>query len=191
MFVSEFFDLCKNNRKLSQKTVVITSDDGYRSDYEVFYPVLKKYGMKGSVNIQTSTLNNTSRHITNAQLEEMAKSGRIEVGAHTHNLHSDKIFQQQGETSAEYQERLKKDFNQSKKILEEVTNKGVKTLALPEGHYNGDIIRASQSVGMGMFLGSQRGTNPLNFCAGTVVLKRAKADISVDAFKKMVDKNFQ
>ncbi len=192
IFVNDFFKLCRSNPVLSQKTVIITSDDGYISDYDVFYPVLKKYGMKGTVNIQTSTLNNTSRHINNQQLKEMANSGLIEVGSHSHDLHGRHILRQSGETENQHKERLKKDFNQSKQILENVTQKKINIFALPEGLFSWDIIRAAQSVGLEMFLGSQRGINPINFCEGTTVLKRIESDsVGINDFKKMVDNNFQ
>ena len=192
MFVSEFFDLCKNNRKLNQKTVVITSDDGYISDYEVFYPVLKEYGMKGVVNIVTSKLTNSADYVSGIQLKDMTGSGIIEAGSHTHNLHNDKLLSSKGETSAVYQNRLKDDFIKSKQILKNVTGKETSVFALPYGRYNKEIAAALKDAGFNKILGSARGLNDASFCTeGTVFKRVTRTDISAKSFKEMVDNNFQ
>ena len=41
---------------LNQKYVVITIDDGYRSNYELAYPLLKKYNMKANISVITSRI---------------------------------------------------------------------------------------------------------------------------------------
>ena len=40
-------DFLAGKTPLPRKSVVITIDDGYRSTYEIAYPILKKYGFPG------------------------------------------------------------------------------------------------------------------------------------------------
>lgn len=147
--------------------------------------------MKGNINILTVALNK-SGHITKEQLKEISSSKIIEVGAHSHNLHGSIIEQQQGETTDQYKDRLKKDFSYSKQLLESVTGQNINVFALSEGRYNKNIIDAAQSVGLEMFLGSERGVNNIRSCGKSIVLKRVSmTNISLSNFKKMVDNNFQ
>jgi len=131
--------------------------------------------MKGTINIQNSTLD-TPGHITSQQLKEMADSGIIEVGSHTYNLAGLKtqLLQKQNETNTDYEKRIYNDFLKSRKELSAITGKEVNILALPFGTYNESIINMARKAGFTMFLGSDEGANPVNFCKNTTILKRIK-----------------
>jgi peptidoglycan/xylan/chitin deacetylase (PgdA/CDA1 family) len=73
------------------RVVVLTIDDGERSLYEYAYPLLKKYGMKATLFAVTSRLGRGRWHgmemCTWEEIEEMVRSGVLEVHSHTHDLH--------------------------------------------------------------------------------------------------------
>ena len=78
--------------KAPKKTVMITFDDGYRSNYELAYPLLKKYGMSAEISVITSLIDQAEDTYINFctwdMLREMAGSGIIEIGSHTDNMHN-------------------------------------------------------------------------------------------------------
>ena len=54
-----------SGKKLPEKPVIISSDDGYSNDYTYAFPILKKYGFKMTVFLPTGLIgsSNTDRHI--------------------------------------------------------------------------------------------------------------------------------
>jgi len=76
---------------LPPKPVVITFDDGYRDNYEVAFPLLKRYETPATIYVVTDFLNGEISLIpdpiwdamTWEQAREMADSGLVEFGAHT------------------------------------------------------------------------------------------------------------
>jgi hypothetical protein len=60
---------------LPQKSVLVTMDDGYRSVYNIAYPILNKYGFKATLFIYTSFVGVSKMAITWNQLKEMQANG--------------------------------------------------------------------------------------------------------------------
>ena len=59
---------------LPRKSVVITIDDGYRSTYEIAYPILKKYGFPATVFLYSDFVG-AADAMTWAQMKEMVALG--------------------------------------------------------------------------------------------------------------------
>ncbi|MEI7578468.1 MAG: polysaccharide deacetylase family protein [bacterium] len=73
----EFLEQVKSGQNPSQKSIVLTFDDGAKNNYDNAFPLLKKYGFVGVFYIPT---NKTG--ITQTQLKEMADAG-MEIGSHS------------------------------------------------------------------------------------------------------------
>lgn len=74
---------------LPDKPVMITFDDGYRSNYDILFPLLKKYDMKASISIVVSATDKGSEHaLTWDMCREMTDSGLVEIDSHTYDLHN-------------------------------------------------------------------------------------------------------
>ncbi|MEL7563859.1 MAG: polysaccharide deacetylase family protein [Dehalobacterium sp.] len=71
---------------LPSKPVIITTDDGYLSNYTMAYPLLKKYQIPATFFITTAFMGKSTQysHITWAQAKEMEQSGLIDIQSHTH-----------------------------------------------------------------------------------------------------------
>lgn len=87
--LSEAYDIFKNKKKIPRKTVMITFDDGYQSNYDLAFPLLKKYKMKAVVFVvgyhaETSKDGYMSLETLNKIKTEYPN---IEVASHTYNLH--------------------------------------------------------------------------------------------------------
>jgi len=153
---------------IPEKSVIITLDDGYRSAYDVAYPVLKKYGFTATLFIYTDYVGVSKNAMTWSQLKEMKADG-FEVGSHTIS-HADLTQQRDGETFRVYQDRIEKEIGESKKIIDKRLNQNTTTFAFPFGRYNSTVLRICRQKGYITSVSVNRGSNP--FFADPLTLKR-------------------
>lgn len=74
---------------LPEKPVLLTFDDGYRSNYELAYPLFQKYQVKAVISIMVfmQTVGAES-FLTWDMCREMDASGLVEIGSHAYLLHN-------------------------------------------------------------------------------------------------------
>ncbi len=92
----------QNKTDLPPKSVLLTFDDGYRSFYEIVYPMLQSYGYTAVLALETSWLDTPenawvdyggrkllprSFFLSWDQIREMADSQTVELASHSHDLH--------------------------------------------------------------------------------------------------------
>lgn len=134
--LTEYYAYITGNKELPENPIVITFDDGYLSNYEIAYPILKKYNVPASIFVVTSTVGHTPQmgtvsypHFTWEQAREMQDSGLIEINSHTHS-HSNLALLSTAE--------LQKEIRFSKYLIEKNLNKYCYTFAYPYGDYRAD-----------------------------------------------------
>ena len=164
---------------LPEKPVVITFDDGYRSNYTLAYPILRKYGMKATifaigVSFGTDHYKDTDYAITPhfgaAEAAEMTASGLISIQSHTYDMHQwppyetgsavrENILQLSSESEEAYVQALTEDFTRSRALLEDATGRPVDVLAYPAGQYSTLAQVTLQSLGVHVTLSTNPGVN--------------------------------
>lgn len=85
--LKEYFSYRQNGTALPENPVIITFDDGYISNYEVAYPLLKKYNYKAVIFVITSRMGDYNvrfPHFSWEEAREMEKSGLVEIESHSH-----------------------------------------------------------------------------------------------------------
>ncbi len=128
-----------NGASLPEKPVILSFDDGWRNEYEHAFPLLKKYGMKGTFFIFTNPIVHHKAHwVTWNEVREMDKAG-MEIGGHTrtHPLLT-KITSDAG---------LDKEIGESKGIIESEIGHPVTAFAYPFGAKNVQIEHAVERAG--------------------------------------------
>jgi peptidoglycan/xylan/chitin deacetylase (PgdA/CDA1 family) len=155
-------------RGLPQKSVLITMDDGYRSVYNIAYPILKKYGYKATLFVYTSFVGVSKMAITWNQLKEMKANG-FTIGSHTIN-HSDLTQPTEGENEQAHLARVTKELYGSKKIIDRKLDQDTHFLAYPFGFYDQRSIQIAQQAGYKYAMSVKRGANP--FFANPLTLRR-------------------
>lgn len=132
---------------LPEKPVLLTFDDGYRSNYELLYPLLQKYGMHAAIAVITSLPDSgNDAYLTWDMCREMADSGLVEIGSHTNNLHNlgelqgnykiggpNGIERKSGESDSAFQTRVLDDLQKSHDLIEEQLGREVTFFAYPFG----------------------------------------------------------
>lgn len=155
----------KGLKKLPEKSVMITIDDGYKSVYDVAYPALKEFDMKATLFVITSHIESGERFelpMTSwKQLKEMSDSGYIEVENHTHDLHwrgnnNSVGFEgmitntKKDGTPISNQQRKQiiiDDLNTAKQLIETNIGKESKSFSYPYGAYDSIAVSAVREVG--------------------------------------------
>ncbi|MFY0592099.1 polysaccharide deacetylase family protein [Roseivirga sp.] len=80
--LNDAFKQLKSSPKDLSKTVVITIDDAYKSFYQNGWPLLKKYGFKATLFVNTKTVG-ASDYMTWKELKEVQSEG-VEIANHSH-----------------------------------------------------------------------------------------------------------
>ncbi len=128
--LDEYFAYRNGKGKLPQNPVLITFDDGYISNYEYAYPLLKKYDLKATIFIIASRVGATDtefHHFTWSEAVEMENSGHVEIESHSYS-HPDFSTLTYAQTVLEM--RL------AKYMIETNMNKECRFFAYPYGKMN-------------------------------------------------------
>jgi len=102
--LSEVYDYVAGKTRLPPRSVVITFDDGYLDNWVYAFPILKKYGMRGTVFVSTDFIDRTNRirpntddvaegraaegdldwrgFLSTAEMERMINSQLVEIQGH-------------------------------------------------------------------------------------------------------------
>lgn len=134
---SELMNILDGKIDLPQKPVLITFDDGYRDFYTDAFPILKKYNIKATVYIVSGFLDKPN-YIFTWQLKEIARSGLVEIGAHTVHHYSLKGLDP---LTAKY------EIEESKITLEKLIGTSVVSFAYPDGSFDDQAIKIAREAG--------------------------------------------
>jgi peptidoglycan/xylan/chitin deacetylase (PgdA/CDA1 family) len=94
LLFTELHDAELGRRPMPQRPCLITFDDGYANNFEVAFPILQEFGMKGNIFLVYETVERHNawhdpatepwqRMLTWDQVSMMQDSGVIEFGSHT------------------------------------------------------------------------------------------------------------
>ncbi len=141
---------------LPEKSVCVTMDDGYLSNYETAAPILEKYGMKGTVFAIGSSVGHKefykdteyrlTPHFGYDEAREMEKSGILSVQSHTYDMHQwapfetgDKIRKDatpiESDDDESYAKALLEDIEKYDSERKRELGEGFIALSYPGGRY--------------------------------------------------------
>lgn len=136
-----------NNGKISlpEKPILVTFDDGYASNYEYIFSILKKYNVKVSIFVVTDKIGKEvdgKKYLSWEQCREMQDSGLVEIFSHSkRHIFYDKLPVRQ----------IRDDVIESYKIIEEkLGSKNLKVFAYPYGAYTKETVWTLKLNGMDM-----------------------------------------
>lgn len=160
-----------------KKIVWITFDDGYANNYTAALPILKKYKLKATVNMITSSIN-TNGMLTTDQIKKMQKTKLISFESHTvrHTDLRTLTSEQQDSEAVESKKTLQRDFGISSR-----------SYCYPAGRYNDYSKVAAENAGYKVALTTQPGWAKAS--DGLYNLKRVRipAQMTLDSFIESVE----
>ena len=151
----------RGEKNIPPRCAVITFDDGYKSQYEVAWPILKKYGYPFTMFIYTEGVRGGSLGgggaITWEQLADMRDNG-VDIQAHSathqdlregHNitLITGGKRTRTKLTGPQYQEWVQNEVVGSKQLLEQRLGIKVNCFAVPFGNYNENVKELARNAG--------------------------------------------
>jgi len=154
----ELVDFLDYRKAIPKNAVMITVDDGYRSVYNVAYPLLKKYGFTATLFIYIDYVGVSSKAITWDQLRELKREG-FYIGSHSAS-HSDLSQQKKDEDGEAYLARLKWEIFRSKQIIDQQLDQDTLVFSYPFGRQNQTVISMSRQAGYRIGVTVSRGSNP-------------------------------
>ncbi len=130
---------------LPDNPIIVTFDDGYLSNYEIAYPILKELEIPATIFVVTDTVGAMAgdgkvnySHFTWEQAKEMERSGLVEIQSHTAS---------HVELASLPQEQLVLQLRKSKYMIEKNLGHPCDMIAFPYGSYTESVVNASKAAG--------------------------------------------
>lgn len=152
----------RSEKNIPPRCAVITFDDGWKSQYEVAWPIMKKYGYPFTLFIYTEGVRGGTlgggEAITWEQLADMRDNG-VDIQAHTathqdlREGHTVMVIEPGGKrtrkklTGAEYEKWVQNEVVGCKELLEQRLGIKVNCFAVPFGNYNDHVKELGRNAG--------------------------------------------
>ena len=168
--------------ELPKKAVIITIDDGYRSTYEIAYPILKELNFPATLFLYTD-FTGAGDAVKWSQAKKMAASGLMDIQPHSKS-HPNMSLTKTDESQTEYQKRIFEEIDNPDRRISKRVKIPMHTFAYPFGDTNKMIISHLQDKDYDLGVTVQPGTNPA--FAHPYMLRRTMifGDHSMKDFKK-------
>jgi len=168
--LSDLMEFLNYKTAIPSKSVIITLDDGYRSNYKFAYPLLKRYGYTATLFIYTDFVEASRNALTWNQLRELKAAG-FEIGSHSIS-HADLTQKLPNENDQAFWSRITQELINSKKLIDRELKQNTQFFAYPYGNYNQQILGLFPKIGYKLGLTIRTGGN--SFFANPLTLKRSQ-----------------
>jgi len=155
--------------ELPERTVVITFDDGYWTNYNHAFPILRELGFHAAIfpmgisfgrNVHFYSGLPIRPRFGEMQVRAMVESGFISIQSHTYNMHHVEahdpppfrygLLRMHSEFERDYVNFLQNDIMQMRELLEPITGEELFALAYPFGLF--DELSAAVLLQSGIFM---------------------------------------
>src|SRR5881398_2117698 len=152
----------RGEKNIPPRCAVITFDDGWKSQYEVAWPIMKKYGYPFTLFIYTEGVRGGAlgggEAITWEQLADLRDNG-VDIQAHTathqdlREGHNVTVIEPGGKrsrkklTGADYEKWVQNEVVGCKELLEQRLGIKVNCFAVPFGNYNDHVKELARNAG--------------------------------------------
>ncbi len=131
---------------IPRKAIVITIDDGYRSTFDVAYPILRKHRFPATVFLYTDFVGAPDA-LTWPQMKEMAASGLVDMQPHS-KTHSNLTLRPATEKDASYRERVRREVEAPVDLIRSQLSTTSVAYAFPYGDVNDVVVGELRAKGV-------------------------------------------
>ena len=152
--MQDFLAWRRGEKSIPPRSAIISFDDGWKSQYEVAWPILKKFNYPVTLFIYTEGVRGGrfggGEAMTWEQLAEMRDAG-VDIQAHS-ATHQDlrkgfDVASKKKLTGAEYEQWLQNEVAGCKQLLEQKLAIKVNCYAVPFGNYNDHVKEVARNSG--------------------------------------------
>ena len=156
--LDDLFEFLQFRRQIPARSVVITFDDGWRSVYDLAWPILKKYGYPATLFVYTDLIVGSTETLSWEQVRELSRNGfDIQCHSKTHRYLGRK---ERKESFRDYFEAVRKEIAESSRIIRKHTGREVKYLAYPYGDTNALVAAMTRQEGFRLAFTVERESAP-------------------------------
>lgn len=173
--IKDILDFTKGTKKLPEKAVVITFDDGQRSFLTKVVPLLEEYNYPAVINIvgaltdlytENGETNDKYAYLNWNDIKTLSQNPLVEIGHHSYNFHSlgyrrgmGKIY---GESNSAYSEIIKTDIEKlNEKLLSNIGERPY-ILAYPYGIRNDTLLEIAKDENFSVTLSCRESINKIS-----------------------------
>ena len=165
----------KSGKALPENPIVLTFDDGERSFLTKVLPLLKEYSYPANVNIvgslvelytQNGDTDDRYAYLNEDDIRLLSNEPLVELGYHSHNLHSlskrrgmGRLY---GESDEDYARLIAEDIQSFTTLFKKLTNKSPVIAAYPYGIRNDTLQGILEANKFTVTLTCRESTNTLN-----------------------------
>ena len=184
----DFLAWKRGEKDIPARSAIITMDDGWKSQYEAAWPILKKFDYPFTLFVYTDYIKGGPKSggesISWEQIAEMRDAG-VDIEGHTVS-HKDLRGAKRGPQAADYDAWLWKELADSKQMLEERLGVKVEALALPYGFYNAHVQEMARKAGYEAIFtvyGQKIGHGSSNLALGRYMIEANKPKVFASAVR--------
>jgi peptidoglycan/xylan/chitin deacetylase (PgdA/CDA1 family) len=155
----DMVNFISGKKSLPKKAVIITIDDGYRSTYEIAYPILKEFGFPATLFLYTD-FTGARDAIKWSHAKKMYESGLMDIQPHSKS-HPNMSLIRTSESKSEYRKRILNEVTIPSKRIKGKLEVPLHTFAYPYGDTNKMIIRYLKQNNYALGVTVQPGGNPV------------------------------
>lgn len=145
--MEDFIAWKKGEKKIEDKSIVITIDDGWKSVYTEAYPVLKEFGYPFTVFLYTDYVDGGGSALTTKMIKEMQKNG-CTIGSHSiSHPYPSKVKKEKAKGEESFTKYLQHQLGDSRKKLEEKFGAIVNSYAYPGGFVCDEMLPIAEEFG--------------------------------------------
>ncbi|MCL2556768.1 MAG: polysaccharide deacetylase family protein [Firmicutes bacterium] len=149
---NDLLNFVHSNVPLPDKPIMLTFDDGAKTNYLYAYPLLKKYNLKAVFAVVGKWADDEElakgSSLSYQMIKEMHESGLVEIQSHSYDMHKSKgrvgMSKNKNESDDEYRAALKADLEMVKNNLYNKLGIKVTAVAYPFGAFcalSNEILR--------------------------------------------------
>ena len=169
--LEDFLAWKRGDKKIPEKSLLLTFDDGWKSVYTDALPILREFHYPFSLYLYKQYVDGGGKALTSAMIQEMVTGG-AGIGSHSvsHPYPATiKKYQKKGDDA--YDAFLRTEMGESKRFLEYKFGQKVTTYAYPGGYHTDEMFPLAKEFGY---------TSAFTVVPGKV--KRSTADLTLPRY---------
>ena len=145
--LDDFVSWKRGEKKIHDKSVLITIDDGWKSVYTDAYPILKELNFPFTLFLYTNYIDGGSSALTSEMIREMMQHG-CSIGSHSvSHPYPSTVKAKRAEGADAFANYLRKEMGDSRTLLEKQFGSKVSCYAYPGGFVTGEMLPIATEKG--------------------------------------------